>query len=168
MLAAKDGEVQCAIAVGNINANHDAPLETTTLFEIASATKPFAAIAALLLEEQGRLSLDDSISKHLPGIPENCRDITVKHLIEHTSGIPGSNTRGRGDDVAKVIPTFLAGGPKHPPGTHREYWNQGYSLLSEIIARASGQSYVDFTRDAIFEKAGMGHSVSPATTRLKR
>ncbi|MHC4817157.1 MAG: serine hydrolase domain-containing protein [Planctomycetota bacterium] len=79
----------------------------------------------------------------------------MRHLLQHTSGIPGTNSAGRGDRLDQVLPSFLKGGPRHPPGTHWEYWNQGYALLSEIIARASGQGYVTFCKRNLFAPAGM-------------
>jgi hypothetical protein len=109
----------------------------------------------LRLLQQGRLGLEDSIAHHLPGVPEDCRPITVRHLLQHTSGIPGSNSAGAGDDLDRVLPFFLRGGPRHPPGSHWEYWNQGYALLSEIIARASGENYAAFCKEALFAPAGM-------------
>jgi CubicO group peptidase (beta-lactamase class C family) len=88
-------------------------------------------------------------------VPEDCRAITVRHLLQHTSGIPGTNSAGAGDDLDKVLPFFLRGGPRHPPGTHWEYWNQGYALLSEIIARAAGKAYTAFCKEILFGPAGM-------------
>ena len=81
--------------------------------------------------------------------------ITVRHLLQHTSGISATNSEGRGTDLAKVLPKFLAGGPQSPPGEHHEYWNQGYALLSEVIARASGKSYTSYMRQSIFKPCKM-------------
>jgi CubicO group peptidase (beta-lactamase class C family) len=155
VLAADKGKIIAAVAVGD---SGDKPIEVTTLFELASCTKPFTAVAVMKLVEDGKLALDDPIAKHLPGIPDDCQAITVRHLLQHTSGIPGSNYLGGGTDLAAVIPTFLAGGPQTTPGENHEYWNQGYALLSEVIAQASGQSYADYCRSAIFKPAKMKHS----------
>jgi hypothetical protein len=62
---------------------------------------------------------------------------------------------GAGNDLDKVLPLFLRGGPRHPPGTHWEYWNQGYALLSEIIARSAGEDYTMVCKEALFAPAGM-------------
>jgi CubicO group peptidase (beta-lactamase class C family) len=162
VFAADEGKVIAAVAVGNVGGNtddrSDTPLEVTSLFEIGSCTKPFTAIAVMQLVEAGKLNLDDSIAEHLPGIPESCRAITVRHLLQHTSGIPRTNSQGYGTDLAKVLPTFLAGGPKTTPGTRHEYWNQGYSLLSEVIAQASGKSYTAYCRESTFKPAKMQSS----------
>ncbi|MCC6906975.1 MAG: beta-lactamase family protein [Phycisphaerales bacterium] len=158
VLAARDGKVIAAVGVGHADLKGEQPIVPSTLFEIASITKPFTAVEAMRLAAAGKLDLDASISEYLPGVPDECKPITVRHLLQHTSGIPGTNSQGSGDDLAAVLPVFLKGGPQHEPGTHWEYWNQGYSLLSEIIARASEESCVDYCRHAIFEPAGMAHS----------
>ncbi|WP_428304698.1 serine hydrolase domain-containing protein [Lacipirellula sp.] len=152
VLAAEKGKVIAAVSVGDVDGK---PFDPSTLFEIASCTKSFTAVAILKLAEEGKLSLDDPISKHLPGIPDNCQEITVRHLLQHTSGIPGKNSTGSGTDLAKVLPTFLEGGPLTTPGEKHEYWNQGYSLLSEVIANASGKPYTEYCREAIFTPCKM-------------
>ena len=154
VLAARDGEVLVATAVGAADAE-GAAITPDTLFEIASATKQFTAAAVLRLVQDGRLGLDDPIARHLPGVPESCGEITVRHLLQHTSGIPGTNSTGAGDELARVLPFFLRGGPMHPPGTHWEYWNQGYALASEVIARASGTSFTEYCKTALFARAGL-------------
>lgn len=158
VLGAKDGKVVAAVAVGSTNGDNPAPITTTTLFEIASSTKAFTAIAILRLRDQKKLNLDDSIGDHLPGVPDNCRAITIRHLLQHTSGIPNTNMHGSGNDLAVVLPLFLKGGPRHEPGTRHQYWNQGYGLLSEIVARVSGRPYVDFCKDEIFTVCQMNAS----------
>ena len=155
ILAAKNGSVVAAVGVGSADLEGKTPNTPDTLFEIASATKQFTAAALLRLVQQKRVSLDDSIAVHLPAVPENCRTITVRHLLHHTSGIPGTNSAGGGDDIARVIPLFLRGGPKHPPGTHFEYWNQGYALLSAIVAAASRKEYTAYCKDELFAPAGL-------------
>jgi len=155
VLAAKDGKVVAALGVGWADPARKLKNTPATLFEIASTTKQFTAAAVMLLVQQGKLRLDDPIAKHLPGVPDDCKAITVRHLLQHTSGIPGSNSRGGGDRLDLVLASFLKGGPQHRPGTHWEYWNQGYALLSEVVARASGESYVTFCKRRLFKPAKM-------------
>lgn len=155
VLVSRNGVSNVVCVQGSADLEGTRAIDPETLFEIASLTKQFTGAAIMRLVQDGKLALDDPISKHLPGIPESCKAITVEHLLRHTSGIPGTNSAGGGEDLAAVLPTFLAGGPRHEPGTHWEYWNQGYALLSEVIARASGMSYVDYCRKALFEPAGM-------------
>jgi CubicO group peptidase (beta-lactamase class C family) len=155
ILAARKGKVVAAVGVGSADLEGKIPNTPATLFEIASATKQFTAAAMLRLVQHGRVKLDDSIAVYLPGVPASCKAITVRHLLQHTSGIPGSNSAGGGDDISKVLPLFLRGGPKHPPGTHWEYWNQGYALATEIIARASDKNFTVYCKDDLFAPAGL-------------
>jgi CubicO group peptidase (beta-lactamase class C family) len=155
VLAAKGGQVVAAVGVGTADLEGVSPNTPSTLFEIASATKQFTAAAVMRLVQDGRLGLDDPISLHLPDVPDNCSAITIRHLLQHTSGIPGTNSRGAGDDLSKVLPDFLRGGPRHPPGMHWAYWNQGYALTTEIIARASGKEYTRYCQQTLFAPAGM-------------
>lgn len=158
VLAARDGAVVAAVGVGHSDLRDVEPNTPATLFEIASVTKSFTAAAVMRLVQEEKLGLDDSIAEHLPKVPKDCRAITVRHLLQHTSGIPGSNSEGSGNKIESVLPQFLKGGPRHRPGTHFEYWNQGYALLSEIIARTSGMDCVDYCREALFVPAGMSAS----------
>ena len=153
VLAGKGGRVVAAVGVGSADVEGKTPNTPATLFEIASLSKQFTAAAVLRAQELRRLSLDDPIGKHLSDVPEDCGAITVRHLLQHTSGIPGSNSEGGGMDVAEVLPVFLRGGPQHPPGTHWEYWNQGYALLTVIVSRASGRDFLEFCRAELFQRA---------------
>lgn len=152
-LCAADGKVLFAGPVGK--PDPDAPLTANTLFEIASATKQFTGAALCLLAADGKLDLDSSIADHLPGVPEDCRAITVRHLLQHTSGIPGTNVAGGERPLEQAVQQFLAGGPRHTPGTHWEYWNQGYSLAAAIVERVGGTSYQEFCAQRLFAPAGM-------------
>ncbi len=153
VIAARDGKVVAALGVGAADLAGKIPNDARTVFELASFTKQFTAAAVMVLVQRGKLELDDPIHEHLPGIPDDCRAITIRHLLQHTSGIPGTNSRGSGDDLAAVLPSYFAGGPKHKPGTHWEYWNQGYALLAEIIERASGEKFGPFCCKHLFAPA---------------
>ncbi len=155
ILAARDGKVLFAGGIGHADLAGETPNTATTLFEIASATKQFTGAAILRLAQRKRLDLDDPIAEHLPGVPDDCQAITIRHLLQHTSGIPGSNSRGAGSDLAAVLPHFLEGGPRHAPGTYYEYWNQGYALLAEIVTRVGKDEYPDYCRKELFEPAKM-------------
>lgn len=155
VLAEYKGEVVAVSAVGSRDGNAEHPITDDTLFELGSVTKAFTAATCLVLEQQGKLNIDDSISRHLPGVPESCRPIEVQHLLRHTSGIPGTNYGPHSNDIELLTPIYLEGGPKSPPGTKFEYWNQGYALLSAVIEKSSGKSYTDAVRELVFQPAGM-------------
>jgi len=155
VLAADRGKVVAAFGIGFAEAERKLPNTATTLFEIASATKQFTATAILVLQQDKKLGLDDAISKHLQGVPEHSRALTIRQLLQHTTGIPGERTSGGSDDLRRSIAAFLAEPPQHPPGTRFSYWNPGYALLAGVIERASGQDYMQFCRKRLFEPAGM-------------
>ncbi len=155
VLAAKGGVVTAATATGNSDLKGTIPNTPATRFEIASVTKQFTAAAVMRLVQDGKIDLDAPISLYVGPVPAGCEGITVRHLLNHTSGIPGSNSSGRGTDIAKALPVFLKGGPKRTPGTAFEYWNQGYAIVSEVIAKASGKDYTDYCKVALFDPAGM-------------
>ncbi len=155
VLAEYRGEILAVIAVGSRDGNAEHPITEDTLFELGSVTKSFTAATCLVLEQQGKLTIDDSISLHLPGVPESCRPIEVQHLLRHTSGIPGTNYGPYSNDIELLTPIFLKGGPTSPPGTKFEYWNQGYALLSAVIEKSSGKTYTDTVRELVFQPAGM-------------
>ena len=158
VLAEKKGSIIASYGFGFSGPDSEKPIDSKTLFEIGSVTKPVTALAVVILERRGKLSLDDSISDHLPGVPENCRGITIKHLLQHTSGIPGTNYGPHSKDIAVITQTYLQGGPQAKPGTRFEYWNQGYALLAAIIAKVTGQSYQEAMQDLVFRPAKMNAS----------
>jgi CubicO group peptidase (beta-lactamase class C family) len=159
VLVAKDGKVLLAKGVGLADEKTKEPNTEHTLFEIASATKQFTAAAILRLCELGKLEVEDPISEHLPGVPEHSAAITIHQLLTHTSGIPRANGKGRGDDLARAVRDYLDEGPKTKPGERFGYWNGGYALLAGIVERCSGQTFMQFCAEHLFEPAGMRDTV---------
>ena len=128
---------------------------TETVFNTGSLTKQFTAAAILKLEMQGRLRTSDSIGKHLPGVPEDKRGITLHHLLTHTSGIRGTPGAGVAPDRDATVARILASELHAPPGTRHRYANEGYTLLGAIVERVSGQRLEEFLQREIFSPAGM-------------
>ncbi len=155
VLGAVKGEVRVAYGVGYANREKKEANTANTLFELASVTKQFTGAAICLLMDSKKLKLDDPISKHLPGVPDSSKKITIRHLLHHTSGIPGSNSFGAGFELKPVVASFLKGGPKNKPGEKHEYWNQGYALLAGIVQTTSGQTYPEFCTKHLFRSTGM-------------
>jgi len=132
-----------------------------TRFHVASVTKAFTAAAILLLAERGKLSLDDSVSRHLPAYPNGDR-IRIKHLIKHTAGIPNL---GSGSDWARqerlphiteeLVALFKDLPLDFEPGSQSRYSNSNYNLLTLIIEKVSGQSYESFLRENILTPLGL-------------
>lgn len=140
--------------------DYQIPVRADTIFHVASVSKQFTAYAAALLEQQGKLSLDDGIGKYLTNAPETGKTITIRHLLNHTSGLRDQwellmMAGWRLDDVItqEDILNILSRQRElnFAPGEEHLYCNSGYTLVSEIVSRVSGQSFCDFTREQIFE-----------------
>lgn len=141
-----------------------APIGPNTRFYIASVGKSITATAALMLYEQGKLRLEDPLSRYIPGLPPCARGILIHHLLNHTSGLPdyydALGERVPGIDNARVV--RFAREIKRldfEPGVQYEYSNTGYVLLAEVIERASGETYEKFVTGHLFEPLGMTQSV---------
>jgi CubicO group peptidase (beta-lactamase class C family) len=152
-------------AYGLADLEWNVPMPADASFEIGSVTKQFTAAAILLLAERGRLSLDDEVTKFLPSLSTHGAHITIRHLLTHTSGIPGYTELPEWDAWSKrkqPRDQLLALIGERPldfnPGDALVYDNSGYFLLGLIIEKASGAAYEDFVRANLFDKAGMSHS----------
>jgi CubicO group peptidase (beta-lactamase class C family) len=168
VLVERDGKVLLARGYGLADRAKGVRATEHTVYEIASATKPFTACAILKLAEAGKLSLDDSIGKHLPGVREEKAGITVRHLLAHTSGIPRSAGGGMGMDLEIAVRGYLAGTSARPPGEAFDYWNGGYALLAGIVERVSGTSYMEFCREHLFKPAGLANTGFTGDLELER
>ena len=167
VLVARDGQVVHAKGYGLANREHRVPNRGDTRFMIGSLAKQFTAAAILKLEQDGKLSTADTISKHLPDYPKaQGEKVTIHHLLTHTSGIPSYGRRGDGlDALEKMQATAVkldeilahSSGREllHEAGTKYRYSNTGYAILARIVERVSGQPFEDYLRDAIFGPAGL-------------
>jgi D-alanyl-D-alanine carboxypeptidase len=165
ILVARDGQVLMRKAYGAASVELGVPLRPEHVFRLGSITKQFTAVAVLMLVDEGRVSLDDEVTKYFPGYPTHGRRITVEHLLTHTSGIR-SYTRmptyvaGMRRDLTtdELIAVFRDQPMDFAPGESWNYNNSGYALLGGIIQKVSGMSYADFIRTRIFEPLGMRNS----------
>ncbi len=142
-------------------------LDPESVFELASLSKQFTAMAIVLLQKQGKLSYDDPMARYLPELASYDR-ITIRHLLHHTSGLPNytdyfiahwdksriATNRDVIDAFGRVKPPVL-----FQPGEKFSYINTGYVLLGSIIERVSGQTYAEFLDQRIFKPLGMNHSL---------
>ena len=155
-------------AYGAADLERNVPVNPNSIFDIGSVRKQFVAAAVLLLVEDGKLSLSDDIRKHFPELPDYGQKITVDHLLTHTSGIRDwTGLRALlGGNVTDVMSlTLRQRGLNFAPGDEWSYSNSGYVLLTDLVARASGMSFSDFTRKRIFEPLGMKNTMSPTDLR---
>lgn len=153
---ARDGQTGVSEGYGMANRAAGVPITPDTIFDIGSVAKQFTAAAILRLEELGRLSTSERISKHLSTVPADKQAITIHHLLTHTAGFPhdvGDNQRNPSRDNA--VRQMLSAELKSAPGTKHAYTNVGYALLAAIVERASGKSYERFLRDELWLPLGM-------------
>jgi CubicO group peptidase (beta-lactamase class C family) len=160
----QDGRIVLERAYGRAHLEHDVPITPATIFHVASVSKQFATFAVLLLEQQGKLSLDDDIRKHLPELHDFGHRITIRHLANHTSGIRDQwellmMAGWRIDDVITRDQVMAMMRRQRElnfqPGSEYLYSNMGYSLLAEIVERASGRPFPQFLHDELFLPLGM-------------
>lgn len=154
-----DGEVKYSKGYGSANLEYDIPITPSTIFHISSVSKQFTVFAILLLEEQGKLSIDDDIRKYIPEVPDFGKTITLRHLASHTSGLRDQwyllGLAGwRDDDIKtnKQIIDLISNQEElnFSPGEKYAYCNTGFTLLAEVVSRVSNQTFSEFTKSNIF------------------
>lgn len=150
---------------GLANLEYGVPNTPATVFHMASVSKQFTAFAIALLESRGQLSLDDDVRRHLPELPDFGVPVTLRQLVHHTSGLRDQWTLwamagGRLDDVIRQEDLLSLVRRQRelnfPPGSEHLYSNTGYTLLSEVVERVTGQSYGEWMRAEVFAPLGMG------------
>lgn len=163
-MVAQKGKPVYQKAFGMANLELDAKLNINSVFQIGSMTKQFTATAILMLEEQGKLKVSDPISKYIPSYP-NGNNITIHHLLTHTSGIKDFTKMktiayiAQKEMTPEEMVNFFKNEPvDFAPGQKFDYNNSGYVVLGYIIELTSGETYEDFIRKNIFDKIGMTNS----------
>lgn len=157
----KNGKVIKTKGYGVASVEFNVPVTTETVFEIGSVSKQITAAGIMLLVEDGKVNLDEKISKYLPNTPDSWKNVTVRNLLHHTSGIKSYSSIAEGFELSKrnKVDNFIKLLSAYPldfeTGTNYVYSNTGYSLLSYIIESASGKTYWDFMRERIFRPLGM-------------
>jgi CubicO group peptidase (beta-lactamase class C family) len=155
-------------AYGVADLEHGIVNTPETIFESGSVAKQFTAMAILLLEQDGKLKTTDDIRKYLPEMPDYGAPVTIEHLLNHTSGLRDWGSvalaaglpRGQRNFTQADVLDIASHQKKlnYKPGAEYSYTNTGYNLLAEIVARASGSSFVSFTTARIFAPLGMTHT----------
>lgn len=172
-LVYKNGKVLYRKAFGMANLEYDIPMKPENVFEIGSITKQFTAVSILMLMEQGKLALEDEITKYIPDYPTKGKKITVHHLLNHTSGIKSYTsmrsfiaTAATDKTPKELIDVFKNEPMDFDPGEKWLYNNSGYIILGHIIEVISGQSYEEFVTEHIFKPLQMEHSNYGSKSRL--
>lgn len=159
----KDGQVVVAKGYGLSNVEASTKATENTVYQLASVTKPFTAMATLMLVEDGKLSLDAKVTELIAGLPAAWSPVTVRHLLSHTSGIKSYTdvfgAQKTPDDkvlTSAEIIALVADAPlQFAPGERYAYSNTGYYLLGLVIEKVSGKKYADFLAGRIFKPLGM-------------
>ena len=161
----KDGQVIHKHGYGQANLELAVPITTSSVFNAGSIAKQFTAMSILLLAQDGKLSLDDEVKKHIPEFPDFGTSVTLRHLLHHTSGLRDflemlemAGWRTGGDvttekDILDMVSRQRT--LNHKPGEEFVYTNTGYALLATIVKRVSGQSLPDYAETKIFKPLGM-------------
>jgi CubicO group peptidase (beta-lactamase class C family) len=152
------GRVAKIAGYGLADVAGETPAAPETVYKIASVSKQFIAAAVLLLAQDGALSLDDPVSRHLPGTPPSWERITLRHLLTHTSGIVRESPAFRPMENRTDLALIEAVHPlplRFAPGTKWEYCNVGYVTLAAIVTRVSGRPWTEFIGARVFGPLGM-------------
>src|SRR5687768_12979061 len=162
---ARAGQTIVSRAYGMANLELDVPLTPASIIEAGSVSKQFTATAIILLAQQGKLSLDDDARKYVPELPKYGKTITVRHLLNHTSGLrdwgavvslanwPRGSRVHTHAHVLDVVSRQTA--LNYEVGAEYSYTNTGYNLAAIIVDRVSGMPFAEFSRTRIFEPLGM-------------
>jgi CubicO group peptidase (beta-lactamase class C family) len=155
-LVSKGGTVLLRKGYGWADRENKVPYDAETVFSVGSITKQFTAAAILKLEMQGKLHVEDPISKYFPSVPEDKKAITLHQLLTHSSGLD-SDFAGDYDPVSRdeYVKRVLASKLRSKPGETFYYANSGYSLLGAIVEIVSGTGYEKYLRENLFLPAGM-------------
>ncbi|HNP95397.1 MAG TPA: serine hydrolase domain-containing protein [Cyclobacteriaceae bacterium] len=160
----KEGKIIYKKGYGMANLEYGIPNTPSSVFHIASVSKQFTVFSVLLLEKEGKLSLEDDVRKYIPEVPDFGKTITLRHLASHTSGMRDQwnllvMAGWRFDDV--ITKEHIMKMVTHQkelnadPGEEFNYCNTGFTLLAEVVARVSGKSFAEFTKERIFNPLGM-------------
>jgi len=160
----RDGQIIKAQGYGLSNIELNAPASPQTVFQSGSVGKQFTATGVMMLVEEGKVGLDDKITKYFPGAPETWNKITIRNLLTHTSGIKDYTDKNfdyRRDYTEEDLLKILQKLPfDFAPGDKWSYSNSGYMLLGILIRKVTGKFYGDFLQERIFRPLGM------TTTRI--
>jgi CubicO group peptidase (beta-lactamase class C family) len=165
VLVAKDGETLFSRGCGFANAEHLIPNTAWTKFRLGSITKQFTAMAILILQERGKLKVEDPVGKYIDDAPKAWEGVTIRHLLTHTGGVPSytdspdyQTKMMMPETVKSMIARFRDKPLDFKPGEQFHYSNSGYFLLGATIEKVSGKSYEAFLQEAIFDPLGMKDS----------
>ena len=158
LVVLKEGQIVKSAGYGVSNIELKTPATSETIYKIASVSKQFIATGIMLLVQEGKVGLNDSVRKHLDRSPDEWRPITIRHLLNHTSGLvreaPGFD-QAKVQLDAEIIKTAHSLPLRFAPGDRWEYSNLGYFILAEIIRKVSNRHWVEYLTEKVFKPSGM-------------
>jgi CubicO group peptidase (beta-lactamase class C family) len=168
VMVIREGKPIFAKGFGLADLQHKTPCTTNTNFRLASVTKQFTAMAVMMLVEKKKLMLDERLTDFFPEFPEAGKQISVRHLLTHTSGLldyedlipPGTTIPVLDQDVLRLL--LKQNKTYFQPGTQYRYSNSGYALLALIVEARSGQKFARFLKENIFEPLKMTNTLAYA------
>jgi len=158
LLVSQGGKIVRAEGFGLANVELQVPVKAETVFQSGSLGKQFTATAVMMLVEEGKVALDDPLTKYFPDAPASWNEVTVRELLSHTAGFTDYPEKfdfrkdWTEDELLKVVEGIPLA---YPPGTKWEYSNLGYATLGILIHRVTGEFYGDFLQQRIFQPLGM-------------
>lgn len=158
LLVSRDGNIVRAQGYGLSNVELQVPVKPETVFQSGSVGKQFTATAVMMLVEEGKIGLDDPLTKYLAGAPATWNQVTIRELLSHTAGFTDypKNFDFRRDYTEPQLLKIVEGIPlAFTPGTKWSYSNLGYLTLGIVIHQVTGKFYGDFLQDRIFQPLGM-------------
>lgn len=166
LMVIRSGKPILVRTFGLANIEENIRVDGNTNFRLASVTKQFTATATLMLADRGRLRLDDPVIRYFPQLPAYANDVTIRHLLQHTSGIPDYEPlvevtfpqQVHDRDVIEILSKTDA--TYFPPGSEFRYSNSGYAVLAMLVEKLSGKSFPDFLQDNIFGPLRMDNSIA--------
>ncbi len=159
------GATVSSAGYGMADLEHNVAIKPDSIFEAGSVSKQFTAGSILLLAQQGKLSLDDPVRKYIPEVPDYGKTLTIRHMINHTSGLrdwgsvesiagwPRTTRVYTHANVLEIVSRQRA--LNYPPGAEYSYSNTGFNLAAMLVAKVSGKPFPEFTRDSIFSPLDM-------------
>jgi CubicO group peptidase (beta-lactamase class C family) len=173
VLVARDGKVILSKGYGSANLEWEVPNSPSAKFRLGSITKQFTAACILLLEERGKLKVEDPVKKYMPDAPAAWDKVTIFHLLTHTSGIPSftgfpdyHSTEATPTTPEQLVARFRDKPLEFQPGEKWNYSNSGYVLLGYLIEKITQQSYSQFVQENIFNPLGMKDSGYDSNTAV--
>ncbi len=162
----KSGAIVYEKAFGYANLEKRLEIEPKTNFRLASITKQFTALSILILENEGILSLNDSLTKHFPEFPKYANNITIKNILQHTSGLldyedfvnESDTVQLTDENVLEIL--INQDSTYFKPGSEHRYSNSGYAVLSMLVERLTGLNFPNFLGEKIFKPLKMGTTVA--------